>query len=121
MGIKPRLPAERKAPEANPDVNFLKLLRLGRPVVIDRHPAGRWATGTTTMNEVRRFIGRHDGVPMIWKWLRQVHCPAHARPDRPLRWARPTPPRRDRRARVQNPSLSYIAQITQTVFVAQSD
>src|SRR5262249_36881768 len=39
-GIKPGLPAKRKAPEATPDAAVKFLKRLQTPVVIDRHRAG---------------------------------------------------------------------------------
>jgi len=66
MGIKPRLPAKGKAPEANPDavVKFLKLLRPGSPwLLIAIEPdVGQQETVTAkTINEVRTF-GGHDGV-----------------------------------------------------------
>jgi hypothetical protein len=65
MGIKPRLPAKRKVLEANPDaaVKFLKLS--GGPwllIAIEPDVGPQETVTATTMNEVRRFIGRHDGV-----------------------------------------------------------
>ena len=67
MGTKPRLPAKRKVLEANPDaaVKFLKLLRPGGPwllIAIEPDVGPQETVTATTMNEVRKFIGRHDGV-----------------------------------------------------------